>query len=281
MATLTLELGFICGMSVDTTMAQSVFEETATIRSWDRDYYHPIAERLYDRAIKDMLALMGTPSGSTILDAGCGPGVHSIRVARAGHHVVAVDISQAMLQQAEVRIAQAAVAQAVDLKCEDLTQLRFPNASFRYVFSWGVIIHIQNVEKALDELARILGPGGTLALYISNRAAWDQKLETFARFLLRKPLKERSHLSLGDGTWYDMHGQRLWVWQFDIPELVRQLAARGLHLMHRRCGEFSELQRRVPGALRNPLLRLNNFYYRNNFPAGPTTANMLIFRKEA
>jgi SAM-dependent methyltransferase len=261
-------------------MAQSVFEEAATIQSWDRDYYHPIAERLYDMAIKDMLAMMGAPTGSTVLDAGCGPGVHSIRLAKAGYQVVAVDISQAMLKQAKVRIAQAGVAQAVDLKREDLTQLTFPNASFRYVFSWGVIIHIQDVEKALDELARILGPGGTLTLYITNRAAWDQKLETLGRFLLRKPHKERSHLPLGDGTWYEMHGQRLWVWQFDIPELVRQLAARGLHLMRRRCGEFSELQRRVPGALRSPLLGLNNFYYRHNFPAGSATTNMLIFRKE-
>ena len=224
--------------------------------------------------------MMGAPTGSTVLDAGCGPGVHSIRLAKAGYQVVAVDISQAMLQQAKVRIAQAGVVQAVDLKREDLTQFTFPNASFRYVFSWGVIIHIQDVEKALDELARILGPGGTLTLYITNRAAWDQKLETFARFLLRKQHKERSHLPLGDGTWYEMHGQRLWVWQFDIPELVRQLTARGFDLMRRRCGEFSELQRRVPGALRSPLLRLNNFYYRRNFPAGSATTNMLIFRKE-
>jgi ubiquinone/menaquinone biosynthesis C-methylase UbiE len=248
--------------------------------TWDRDYYHPIAARLYDPAIKDMLAMMGVPAGATVLDAGCGAGVHSIRVARAGHNVVAVDISQAMLQEAKLRIARARFAQAVDLKCEDLTQLSFSNASFRYVFSWGVIIHIQNVDKALDELARILKPRGTLALYITNRASWDQSVETFARQLLRKPLKERFHLPLGDGTWYDMHGQRLWLWQFDIAELVRQMASRGLHLTHRRCGEFSEFQRRVSGSLRNSLLHLNNLYYRCNFPAGPAVTNMLIFRKE-
>jgi hypothetical protein len=42
----------------------AVFEQAGTIEKWDRDYYHPIAERYYDRAIPAMLYLMGVPAAA-------------------------------------------------------------------------------------------------------------------------------------------------------------------------------------------------------------------------
>jgi 2-polyprenyl-3-methyl-5-hydroxy-6-metoxy-1,4-benzoquinol methylase len=125
----------------------AVFEQAGTIEKWDRDYYHPIAERYYDRAIPAMLCLMGVPKGATILGAGCGPGVHSIRAAHAGCKVTAIDVSEAMLREAQSRVAAAGVAPAVEFRQEDLTKLSFPNDSYRYVFSWGVVIHIPEIER--------------------------------------------------------------------------------------------------------------------------------------
>ena len=257
----------------------SVFEQSATVKSWDDDYYHPIAEGYYDRAVATMLKLMEAEPGATVLDAGCGPGVHSVRVARAGYRVCAIDISQTMLQEARKRVAAGGFSSQVEFQQQDLTKLTLPDASFRYVFSWGVIIHIHEVEKALDELARVVQPGGKLALYVTNSTAWDHKLEAFLRFVLRKPLPGRQRLPLGNGVWYDMHGQKLWVWQFDIRELERALAARGLQLTHRVVGEFTETQRRVGGPLRRLLLLLNNLYYGLKLPAGPGASNLLVFRK--
>jgi SAM-dependent methyltransferase len=260
---------------------RAVFEERATVESWDRDYYHPIAESYYDRAVSTMLRLMEVKPGATVLDAGCGPGVHGLRIARAGYRVCAVDISQTMLQEAQTRIAAAGLASAVEFRREDLTRLTFPDASFHYVFSWGVIIHIHDVEKALDELARVVAPGGVLALYVTNRKAWDHKLESLLRFLLRRPLAGRESLQLGNGTWYEMHGQKLWLWQFDLRELERQLQSRGLQMTHRVIGEFSEFQRRVRGPLRRMLLRLNNLCYRLALPPGSAATVLLVLRKHA
>lgn len=65
-------------MYPDTKHAESaVFEQRGTLEAWDRDYYHPIAERYYDRAISTMLRLVGVEPGAMVLDAGCGPGVHA------------------------------------------------------------------------------------------------------------------------------------------------------------------------------------------------------------
>jgi ubiquinone/menaquinone biosynthesis C-methylase UbiE len=256
----------------------AVFEQDATVKSWDSDYYHPIAERYYDRAIKMMLRLMDVRPGAEVLDAGCGPGVHSIRVARAGFRVRAIDISQTMLSEAKDRVAAAGLSAVVAFQQENLTRLTLPDASYKYVFSWGVIIHIHDVERALDELARIVVPGGRLGLYVTNRKAWDHKLESLARLLLRKPVGRES-LSLGNGVWYEMHGEKLWVWQFDIPELQRQLERRGFRVTHRMTGEFSELQRRVAEPLRRILLRLNNLCFRLKAPASAAVTNILIFQK--
>jgi 2-polyprenyl-3-methyl-5-hydroxy-6-metoxy-1,4-benzoquinol methylase len=258
---------------------RAVFEQRATVESWDSDYYHPIAECYYDRAITGMLRMMQVDPGALVLDAGCGPGVHSVRVAKAGFRVCAIDVSQTMLSEAQSRVAAAGVAASVEFSRQDLTRLTFPDASFRYVFSWGVIVHIHDVEKALDELARILEPGGKLALYVTNQSAWDHKLERLLRYLARKPLAGRETLRLGTGTWYDLHEQKLWVWQFDIGELARQLELRGLKLTHRIVGEFSEIQRRMRGPLRALLLRLNNLWFRLRFPCGPAVTNLLVFKK--
>jgi SAM-dependent methyltransferase len=256
-----------------------IFEQRATLDSWDLDYYHPIAERYYDQAVSLMLALMGVAPGAQVLDAGCGPGVHSVRAARSGCRVCAIDISQTMLEEANARIHAAGLDSGVEFRQEDLRRLSFADASFDHVFSWGVIIHIHDIETALDELARVVSPGGTLALYVTNRNAWDHKLESLLRFVMRKPVANRQSLPLGNGAWYEMHGQKLWVWQFDIPELERQLEARGLRPIHRVAGEFSELQRRVKGPLRRILLRLNNLYYRLRLSPGPAVANLLVFQK--
>jgi SAM-dependent methyltransferase len=256
----------------------AVFEQRATVESWDHDYYHPIAERYYDRAIATMLGLMGAGAGARVLDAGCGPGVHSLRVVRAGCRVCAVDNSQTMLQEAQSRIAGAGLGSAVEFRREDLTRMTFPDASFRYVFSWGVIIHIREVDSALDELARVVEPGGKLALYVTNGGAWDYKVESILRLVLRKPIRRHS-LALGSGTWYDMHGDRLWVWQFDIPALSSELEKRGLRLRHRLIGQFSEIQRRLGGLPRRLLLRTNNLCFRLRLPPGPAVTNLLIFEK--
>lgn len=191
-----------------------VFEAKSTVEQWDEDYYHPIALKLYDRAIPDMLAAMEVETGGTVLDAGCGPGVHSIRVAKAGYSVRAIDISETMLSQARQRAELEKVGDRIKFEQQDLTQLDFPDNSFRYVFSWGVIIHIPDADKALDELARIVEPGGKLALYITNQAAADHKIESFMRSVVGKPLTGLQHLQLGDGVWYDMNEEKLWVWRF-------------------------------------------------------------------
>ena len=257
-----------------------VFEAKSTVDQWDEDYYHPIALKLYDWAIADMLEKMEVEPGATVLDAGCGPGVHSIRIAKANHNVCAVDISKTMLDQAQKLAKSENVADKIDFYQKDLTKLDLPDNSFRYVFSWGVIVHIPDAEQAIDELARIVKPGGKLALYITNKTAIDHKIETFFRFVLRKPLSDLSHLKLGDGTWYNMNEEKLWVWRFETQAIIEYLCNKGFDLKYHRIGELTEIQRRLKGIPRHILLHLNNLSYRFKLPPSLATTRLLIFEKK-
>lgn len=257
---------------------ENVFEREATVTGWDEDYYHPVAVRYYDRALPDLLRLMGVRPGDLVLDAGCGPGVHSIRAARFGANVRAIDLSETMLAHARARAEAAGVADRIAFAQDDLTRLSLPSGAFPFVFSWGVVIHIPDAEAALDHLARVVAPGGRLALQVSNEASLDFGLERLIRGLTgRRAAFEET--GLGTGLWYEYNDDRLYVQRFDPGKLGAAMARRGLKLIARRGAEFTEFQRRAPKALRPLLLRANRLAYDLRLPPALFCTQMLVFEK--
>jgi len=257
----------------------SVFDRPSTFETWDKEYYPPLARWYYDRAIPRMVASLGPELGATVLDAGCGPGVHSIRVAQMGYQVHSVDLSESVIEEARRRADRAGVSDRIVFEQADLTHLEFPDASFECVFSWGVVIHIPDVAAALSELARVTKPGGRLALQLVNKNAWDFRVLGLARTVLRRPHPKTEAGPLGHGAWYEFQGERLWVWALDVPAVVRHLEGQGLRLTKRAAGEFTELQRRMSSIPRQALLLLNNCWFALRLPAGPACTNVLTFEK--
>lgn len=141
-----------------------------------------------------------------------------------------------------------------------------------------MIIHIPNALQAFTELARVMKSGGRLGLYLTNLTALDQKLERLARAALGKKLTYHTS-SIGKGVKYAMADEELWVWQFDPALLIREMQRLGFRLIVRRAGEFSEIQRRTSGALRNALLHLNNLAYAVRAPAALATGNIYVFER--
>ncbi len=261
-----------------TGTSTGVFERIGTYEGWDQDYYHPISARYYDRAIRELMAWL-RPDGP-VLDAGCGPGVHSIRAARLGYEVVAVDVSAAAIEESKRRARAAGVLDRIRFSQADLTQLDFEDASFSAIFSWGVLTHIPHIERALDELARVLRPGGRLAIQITNATAVDYRLLRAARGIARRPLA-LEHRAFGNGYEYDHGGEKLWVWQASVDAITAHLATRGLRAAGRRAAELSELHRYAPRWMSPALLSANNAGYRLGLPAGAARTNLLLFEKAA
>lgn len=100
--------------------------------------------------------------GKTVLDYGCGNGIHSVFPIKAGaESVVGIDLSEKSLEVAKERAKEADVADRVEFKVMDCENLEFPSDSFDVIFDGGTFSSL-DTEKALPELARVLRPEGYL-----------------------------------------------------------------------------------------------------------------------
>lgn len=124
--------------------------------------------------------------GSQVLEIGCGAGFMSIALARKGLNVLAIDSTQAMLEQAR----QNAEASSVKLSLEigDATCLEFADDSFDLVVALGVIPWLEQPELAIKEMARITKPGGHIVFSADNRIRLNALLDPLLNPVL-VPLK--------------------------------------------------------------------------------------------
>lgn len=126
---------------------------------------------------------LGLQAGQTLLDLGCGFGRHAYEAARRGAHVVACDMS--MPELIEVRNTFSAMAAENQYDSEavstmevtgDATLLPFGDNSFDRIIISEVLEHIPDDFAALNELSRVLKPGGILAAtvptFLPERLCW-------------------------------------------------------------------------------------------------------------
>ena len=126
-------------------------------------------------------------------DGGCGTGVCSLALAEMADEVVAFDISSGSLRTAE-GLARKLDKSNIQFKQGSLLNIPLPDNSFDLVWSWGVIHHTVNPVRALDELVRILEPGGTLVLAVYLKTNLTFAHETVRRICLRLPKPAKKYV---------------------------------------------------------------------------------------
>ncbi|MFC4908547.1 class I SAM-dependent methyltransferase [Actinomadura gamaensis] len=127
---------------------------------WDgrADAYQRGFAKMSGWAAGPLLDAAGVGPGSRVLDVGTGPGVVSAEAVRRGASVTAVDAEPSM-----AAIARANVP-GLDVRLAVLPDLPLPDAEFDAVVGNFVINHIGAPDAAVREFARVLRPGGKLAL---------------------------------------------------------------------------------------------------------------------
>jgi ubiquinone/menaquinone biosynthesis C-methylase UbiE len=261
------------------------FLQTKAIHSqWQSDYLNPEMDRFYDLVFSDILNRIKATADSTILDAGCGYCYHTVRLARSGAKITAVDFSEAALHEARSTVRQADIQDQVTLQRADLTALTFPDASFDFVVSWGVLMHIPQLENALSELVRVLKPGGVLVLSENNMRSLDVAIREKAIHLVKKMMGKNKAIMKrtprGIEVWEENASGGLMVRKTDMRFLCSLLSRLGLKQFARTTGQFSEIYTNLPSkTLKRAAYAMNSFYYQRGWSPSLAVGNILYFRK--
>jgi SAM-dependent methyltransferase len=154
-----------------------------------------------ERHVARLARLLPAPPGR-LLDAGCGPGLYAVRLARRGWDVVGVDTGTAVLRHARTLARDAEVA--VELRRADLRELEL-DAEFDAVILVYFILEAFPRRRQVDVLRRLAGglrPGGRLVAELRVRPEQPPGRITAWDVVPRSLLSDRPHLLLTD-TVYD------------------------------------------------------------------------------
>jgi len=110
---------------------------------------------------------------ASVIDIGGGTGGFAVRVAELGHRVTVIDPSPDALAALGRRADESGVAELVTGQQGDLASLfdLVPEESADVVLCHGVLEIVDDPAAALDTIARVLRPGGTLSLLVNQRHA--------------------------------------------------------------------------------------------------------------
>jgi SAM-dependent methyltransferase len=121
-------------------------------------------------AISDAIHGYSTSRGLKVLDVGCGDGYVLFQYARHGAEVAGVDLTGTAVELSRKRFALGGLSG--DFREVDGNSLPFPDNHFDIVCSMGVLHHISNPRPMVDEMLRVLKPGGRLIAMLYDRYSW-------------------------------------------------------------------------------------------------------------
>lgn len=105
--------------------------------------------------------------GLKALEVGCGGGILTMEIARAGFETTGIDLSSNSIKQA--RIQAEANGLSINYQVGDALHLPFEDKKFDVVFCCDVLEHLSDVNKAVSEIARVMKNGGVFFYDTINR----------------------------------------------------------------------------------------------------------------
>jgi SAM-dependent methyltransferase len=111
-----------------------------------------------DRVVAPLLDAASVGVGARVLDVATGPGWVAAQAAERGASVVGIDVAEAMIARARNAYP------GLEFRRADAHELPFAGASFDAVVGNLAVMHLSRPERAMAEFARVLRPGGRLAL---------------------------------------------------------------------------------------------------------------------
>jgi demethylmenaquinone methyltransferase/2-methoxy-6-polyprenyl-1,4-benzoquinol methylase len=132
----------------------------------------------------EALRLANVQGGQRVLDVACGTGRGTVGLAQAvgaGGRVDALDLSEAMLDQARTKLEKLGLGSHVHFKQGNARELPYPDQTFDLVYNGYMfdLIPLDGFSPILKEMRRVLKPGGKLVLV--NMSKPDERKTFFER----------------------------------------------------------------------------------------------------
>jgi len=132
--------------------------------------------------------------GKKVLEIGIGAGSDFIQWVRAGAKAYGIDLSESAVQHTLKRLELTGLI-AEDVRVDDVENLSYEDNFFDLVYSWGVIHHTPDTEKALKEIIRVTKPGGSIKLMLYHKYSIYAFLKYLKYGLLKfRPLRKINNI---------------------------------------------------------------------------------------
>jgi ubiquinone/menaquinone biosynthesis C-methylase UbiE len=106
-----------------------------------------------------------------VLEIGVGNGSHAQLLAEHAKSFTGIDLTEYAVRSTSERMRAFGLAGTVAQM--DAEQMQFPDNSFDLVWTWGVIHHSANTRKIVEEMHRVLRPGGEAFVMVYHRTLWE------------------------------------------------------------------------------------------------------------
>ena len=136
-----------------------------------RDYFEAIEKYRYEVYAPWMKRVIGFDefAGKSLLEIGCGTGTDLLQFARGGASVTGLDLTPRSIEIARRRFEVYGLQGSFGIG--DAEHLAFPDASFDAVYSFGVLHHTPRTARAVEEVYRVLRPGGRAIVMLYHKSS--------------------------------------------------------------------------------------------------------------
>ncbi|WP_313802294.1 methyltransferase domain-containing protein [Sphingobium sp.] len=161
------------------------------------DYQQLAAESAV--STENLVRTLAIPAGARVLDIACGTGHAALAAARRRAVVTGIDLNAQSLERARIR-AEAEGLAGIDFLEADAAKIPFEDGSFDIAISTLGLVFLPDQEAAAHELARVVRPGGLIAITAYTTNSIPSKVYDLVSGILKPPsAPARPHYAWSQG----------------------------------------------------------------------------------
>ena len=152
--------------------------------STEAEFYEKFREQRYRTQWHiPVLVPFAKAKGKQILEIGIGNGADGVMFALNGGNYTGADLTEAALEATRKHFEVLGLNGR--FQKENAEQLSFPGESFDIVYSHGVLHHTPNIQQAINEVLRVLKPGGQAIVMLYHKRSFNYYVRIMAYMRLR------------------------------------------------------------------------------------------------